>query len=208
MAAAVWGKSHSTWGAAAGQPRLAGPHTQQGRLCSAAQPLAHPCGPSCGARPSPGPCPSPGPPCPLQACPVGPGPSLAPCPPRLPLPTSRPLPGPCPPPGPSCGPGAVLAKPLLALCRAELPQLLPLQLVGGETGQEFKEGAAGDTGNVQVLGHEAPHGAGLGQLRGAGDACRGWDTVGAARGPGTGAGETYSASAAARGLTRLPGAAV
>ena len=91
------------------------------------------------------------------------------------------------------GPGAVLAQILLALGRAELQQLLPLQLMAGEAGQELEEGAAGDTGDVQVLGHEALNGAGLGQPHGAGDTCSeereaggGWGRgVGAARGLGT-----------------------
>lgn len=33
----------------------------------------------------------------------------------------------------------------------------------GETSQELKEGTAGHTGNVQVLGHEVPHSTGLRQ---------------------------------------------
>lgn len=136
-----------------------------------------------------------------------PGPLASPCPPPGPSRGARPSPAPAHLQGRPAGPGAVLAKLLLAPCRAELPQLLPLQLMGGETGQEFKEGAAGDTGNVQVLGHEAPHGAGLGQPRGAGDACRGWDTVGGGHGgPGTGGrgGDTVRVPRP-RGLTRLPG---
>lgn len=67
------------------------------------------------------------------------------------------------------GPVAVLVQGLLAGGRAELQQLLPLERVRGQAGQELEEGTARHAGDVQVLGHEVPHGAGLGQPLGAGD---------------------------------------
>ena len=189
------------------------------------RPSPGPCpppGPSSGAQalpwplPSPSPCPPPGPFRGAQVLPRtlpisravlwGPGSLPAPDP----LPRVQVLPRTLPPAsaylqGSPAGPGAVLAKLLLAPCRAEFPKLLPLQLMGGETGQKFKEGAAGDTGDVQVLGHEAPHGAGLGQPRRAGDTCRGWDAVGGGD-AGTGRqGAWGSAQREHRGLRGSPG---
>lgn len=70
--------------------------------------------------------------------------------------------------GSPTGPAAVLVQGLLAGGRAELQQLLPLQRVGRQAGQELEEGASWHAGDVQVLGHEVPHGAGLGQPFGAG----------------------------------------
>lgn len=76
------------------------------------------------------------------------------------------------------GPAAVLGQLLLACGRAELQQLVPFQLAGGQAGQQLEEGASWHANDVQVLGHEVPHRAGLGQPRGAGDICREQETSG------------------------------
>lgn len=75
--------------------------------------------------------------------------------------------------------------------------------MAGEAGQELKEGAAGDAGDVQVLGHEALNGAGLGQPRGAGDTCSG--ERGAVGGWGRGWGRSAWWQQRRLGLTWLPG---
>lgn len=59
------------------------------------------------------------------------------------------------------GPVAVDVQLLLACRRAELHQLLVLQLVGGEGGQQLKEGTARHGGDVQVPLHQVAHRAGL-----------------------------------------------
>lgn len=84
------------------------------------------------------------------------------------------------------GPVAVVMQCLLAFGRTEFQQLLPLQLVGGETGQELKEGAAGHPGDVQIPGHEVLHRAGLGQPLRAGHTCNREQQTMAARGVGWG----------------------
>lgn len=67
---------------------------------------------------------------------------------------------------------AVAVQLFLALCRAELLQLLPLQLVRREVGQELKEGAPWHTGDVQVVGDQVSDGAGLQQVSREGCACK------------------------------------
>lgn len=89
-----------------------------------------------------------------------------------------------PPTGPHlqggpAGPTTVFMQGFLACSRAELQQLLPLQFMGGQAGQELEEGASRHAGDVQVLGHEEPHRAGLGQSLRVGDICsREQETVG------------------------------
>lgn len=78
--------------------------------------------------------------------------------------------------GGPAGPAAVLGQLLLACSRAELQQLIPLQLAGGQAGQLLEEGASWHAGNVQVLGYEVLHRAGLGQPHGAEDICREQET--------------------------------
>lgn len=67
------------------------------------------------------------------------------------------------------GPVAVAVQLALAGSRAELDQLVPLQLVGGERRQQLEEGAARHGGDVQVVFHQVAHSAGLGKS--------GWDWV-------------------------------
>ena len=70
------------------------------------------------------------------------------------------------------GPVAVAVQLFLALCRAELLQLLLLQLVRREVGQELEEGAPRHAGDVQVVGDQVPNGAGLWQEGREGCACK------------------------------------
>lgn len=56
---------------------------------------------------------------------------------------------------------AVVMQLILARRWAELGQLLPLQLVGGEGRQQLEEGAARHSGDIQVTLHQVAHRAGL-----------------------------------------------
>lgn len=62
---------------------------------------------------------------------------------------------------------AVAVQLALACSRAELDQLVPLQLVGGERRQQLEEGAARHSSDVQVVLQQVAHSAGL--------AKSGWD---------------------------------
>ena len=73
------------------------------------------------------------------------------------------------------GPAAVGVQLVLALRRAELGQLLLLQLIGGEALQRLEEGAAGHGRHAQVALHQVAQRARLGQPR------RRWSRAGGVR---------------------------